>query len=322
MKPLRLVPKNTHVPFMRWRNPAIGLSALGIVASIVLFLVMGLNFGIDFRGGTLVEVRTEGPADIEGMRNALNALELGEVSLQEFGQDTDVLIRIQRQDGDEAAQQAAVQIVRDVLDTDFGPVDYRRIEFVGPQVSDELIEKGIMAVLIALGAMLIYIWLRFEWQFSLGAVIALLHDVILTIGLFSLTQLDFGLPIVAALLTIVGYSMNDTVVIYDRVRENLRKYKKLPLVDLLDKSLNDTLSRTIMTSGTTLLALFALYFFGGEVIAGFTLAMIWGVIIGTYSSVFVAAPLLLYLRPGRRVFDRDEDKAEDGEEDASADATP
>ncbi len=322
MKPMRFVPKDAHVPFMRWRNPAIALSALGIVASVVLFLVMGLNFGIDFRGGTLVEVRTEGPADIEGMRNALNELDLGEVSLQEFGQDTDVLIRIQRQDGDEEAQQAAVQIVRGVLDNEFGPVDYRRIEFVGPQVSDELIEKGIMAVLIALGAMLVYIWLRFEWQFSLGAVIALLHDVILTIGLFSLTQLDFGLPIVAALLTIVGYSMNDTVVIYDRVRENLRKYKKLPLVDLLDKSLNDTLSRTIITSGTTLLALFALYFFGGEVIAGFTLAMIWGVIIGTYSSVFVAAPLLLYLRPGRRVFDKEGDKADDGGEDASADATP
>lgn len=322
MKPLRLVPKNTHVPFMRWRNTAMGLSAAGIVASLALFLVLGLNFGIDFRGGTLVEVRTEGPANIEGMRAALNDLDLGEVSLQEFGQDTDVLIRIQRQDGDEAAQQAAVEIVRGVLDNDFGPVDYRRIEFVGPQVSDELIEKGIMAVLIALGAMLVYIWLRFEWQFSLGAVIALLHDVILTIGLFSLTQLDFGLPIVAALLTIVGYSMNDTVVIYDRVRENLRKYKKLPLVDLLDKSLNDTLSRTIMTSGTTLIALFALYVFGGEVIAGFTLAMIWGVIIGTYSSVFVAAPLLLYLRPGRRVFDREEDKAEDEGEDASADAAP
>ncbi len=322
MKPLRLVPKDTHVPFMRWRNMAMGLSAVGIVASIVLFLVMGLNFGIDFRGGTLVEVRSEGPADIGGMRNALNDLDLGEVSLQEFGQDTDVLIRIQRQEGDEAAQQAAVEIVRGVLDNDFGPVDYRRIEFVGPQVSQELIEKGVMAVLIALGAMLIYIWLRFEWQFSLGAVIALLHDVILTIGLFSLTQLDFGLPIVAALLTIVGYSMNDTVVIYDRVRENLRKFKKLPLVDLLDKSLNDTLSRTIMTSGTTLIALFALYIFGGEVIAGFTLAMIWGVIIGTYSSVFVAAPLLLYLQPGRRTFDKTEDKAEDDEGDASADATP
>ena len=235
-------------------------------------------------------MRTEGPADIGAMRNALNGLNLGEVSLQEFGQDTDVLIRIQRQEGDEDAQQAAVEMVRELLNRDFGNIDYRRIEFVGPQVSEELIEKGVMAVLIALGAMLIYIWLRFEWQFSLGAVIALLHDVILTIGLFSLTQLDFGLPIVAALLTIVGYSMNDTVVIYDRIRENLRKYKKLSMVALLDKSLNDTLSRTIMTSGTTLIALFVLYIFGGEVIAGFTLAMIWGVIIGTYSSILLQRP--------------------------------
>ncbi len=309
MRALRLVPKGTHVPFMRWRNAAMAISGLGIVASIALFLVMGLNFGIDFRGGILVEVRTEGPADIEAMRSTLSDLGLGEISLQEFGQETDVLIRIQRQEGGDAEQQIAVEAVRDVMARDFGDLDYRRVEFVGPQVSAELIEKGVTAVLIALAAMLIYIWLRFEWQFSVGAVIALVHDVVLTIGLFSVTQLDFGLPIVAALLTIVGYSMNDTVVIYDRVRENLRKYKKLSLINLLDKSLNDTLSRTIMTSVTTLMALFALYIFGGEVISGFTLAMIWGVLVGTYSSIFVAVPLLLYLQPGRRTSgDTEDDK--------------
>lgn len=316
MRAFRLVPKDTHIPFMSWRYLAMAVSGFGIVASIVLFLVMGLNFGIDFRGGILVEVRTEGPANIEAMRDTLGRLGLGEISLQEFGQDTDVLIRIQRQEGGDAEQQVAVDAVRQAMASDFGNIEYRRVEFVGPQVSAELIEKGVTAVLVALVAMLIYIWLRFEWQFSLGAVIALLHDVILTIGLFSLSQLDFGLPIVAALLTIVGYSMNDTVVIYDRVRENLRKYKKLPLIELLDKSLNDTLARTLMTSLTTLLALFSLYVFGGEVISGFTLAMIWGVIVGTYSSIFVAAPLLIYLQPGQRT----DDKAEAGE--TPADANP
>ena len=316
MRALRLIPKGTHVPFMRWRNTAMVISGIGIIASIALFLVMGLNFGIDFRGGILVEVRTEGPADIESMRGTLSDLGLGEISLQEFGQETDVLIRVQRQEGGDAEQQVAVEAIRDAMARDFGDIDYRRVEFVGPQVSAELIEKGVTAVLIALAAMLIYIWLRFEWQFSVGAVIALIHDVVLTIGLFSVTQLDFGLPIVAALLTIVGYSMNDTVVIYDRVRENLRKYKKLSLVNLLDKSLNDTLSRTIMTSVTTLMALFALYIFGGEVISGFTLAMIWGVLVGTYSSIFVAVPLLLFLQPGRRTSgDAEDDKT-------SADAAP
>ena len=324
MRPLRFVPQGTHVPFMRWRKLAMGGSVVGIIASIALFFVLGLNFGIDFKGGILIEIRTEGPANITSMRDTLNDLGLGEVSLQEFGQDTDVLIRVQRQEGSDAAQQDAVEAVRETLSQDFGVAEYRRIEFVGPQVSEELIEKGVTAVLVALGAMLIYIWLRFEWQFSLGAVIALLHDVILTIGLFSLTQLDFGLPIVAALLTIVGYSMNDTVVIYDRVRENLRKYKKLPLIDLLDKSLNDTLSRTIITSGTTLMALLALYIFGGEVISGFTLAMIWGVIVGTYSSIFVAAPLLIFFQPGQRAVDQGDADDETGAEDeeAAPDTTP
>ena len=310
MRALRLIPLGTTVPFMRWRKVAMGLSMLGILASVAMFLIMGLNFGIDFRGGILIEVRTVGPANIQSMRDTLNGLGIGEVSLQEFGQNTDVLIRIQRQDGDDAEQQVAVNAARQAMASNFGDIEYRRVEFVGPQVSSELIEKGVTAVLVALAAMLIYIWLRFEWQFSVGAVLALIHDLVLTLGLFSVTQLDFGLPIVAALLTIVGYSMNDTVVIYDRVRENLRKYKKLPLIELLDKSLNQTLSRTVMTSVTTLLALFALYLVGGEVIAGFTLAMIWGVVVGTYSSIFVAAPLLLYLEPGQRSADEGESTAD------------
>ena len=310
MRALRLIPLGTTVPFMRWRKVAMGLSMLGILASVAMFLIMGLNFGIDFRGGILIEVRTVGPANIQSMRDTLNGLGIGEASLQEFGQNTDVLIRIQRQDGDDAEQQVAVNAARQAMASNFGDIEYRRVEFVGPQVSSELIEKGVTAVLVALAAMLIYIWLRFEWQFSVGAVLALIHDLVLTLGLFSVTQLDFGLPIVAALLTIVGYSMNDTVVIYDRVRENLRKYKKLPLIELLDKSLNQTLSRTVMTSVTTLLALFALYLVGGEVIAGFTLAMIWGVVVGTYSSIFVAAPLLLYLEPGQRSADEGESTAD------------
>ena len=307
MRPLRMIPDGTRISFMRWRYMGLGLSIFGFVASIVLILTMGLNFGIDFRGGILVEVRTEGPANLEAMRSTLGGLGLGEVSLQEFGQDTDVLIRIQRQEGGDAEQQAAVDSLRQAMANGFGEIQYRRVEFVGPQVSDELIERGVIAVFLAIGAMLIYVWLRFEWQFSIGAVLALLHDVALTLGLFSLLQLDFGLPIVAAVLTIVGYSMNDTVVIYDRVRENLRKYKKLPLIDLIDRSLNETLARTVMTGVTTLIVLFALYVFGGEVISGFTLAMIWGVVVGTYSSVFIAAPVLIYLEPGQRGADAVDD---------------
>jgi preprotein translocase SecF subunit len=307
MRHLRMVPDNTRIPFMSWRYIGLGLSGLGFVASVVLLLTAGLNFGIDFRGGILVEVRTDGPADIEAMRSTLGNLGLGEISLQEFGQDTDVLIRIQRQEGGDAEQQVAVDLVRQTMASEYGNIQYRRVEFVGPQVSSELIEKGVMAVAIAVVAMLIYVWFRFEWQFSVGAVLALVHDVALTLGLFSLLQLDFGLSIVAAVLTIVGYSMNDTVVIYDRVRENLRKYKKLPLIDLIDKSLNETLARTVMTAFTTLLALFALYIFGGEVISGFTLAMIWGVVVGTYSSVFIAAPVLIYLEPGKRTDENVED---------------
>ncbi len=303
---LRLVAEKTSVPFMRWRFAALVTSSALAVASVVIFLAVGLNYGIDFRGGIMIEARTPPSADTAAVRASLSSLGLGEVALQEFGAPNDVLIRIERQPGDATAQQKAIDVVKEALARDIGAgIEYRRVEFVGPQVSRELVTAGATALALALIAMLIYIWFRFEWQFALGSVVALIHDVLLTIGLFAVVRLEFNLSIIAAVLAIIGYSMNDTVVVYDRVRENLRKYKAMPLVELLDVSVNDTLSRTTMTSTTTLLALAALYLFGGEVIAGFTLAMIWGVIIGTYSSVFIAAPILTYfkLRPAVRAED-------------------
>ena len=300
MRPLRLVPRDTRIRFVALTRLFIALSLAAVVASAGLFLVRGLNLGIDFLGGTMIEVQTPGPADLGRMRGVLGGLGLGEVALQEFGAPDDVLIRVARQPGGEKAQMKAVEVVKQALaGMGGGAMSYRRVEFVGPKVSGELVEAGIIAVISAVFAMLVYIWFRFEWQFSIGAVLALIHDVALTIGMFSLTAIEFNLASIAAILTIVGYSINDTVVVYDRVRENLRKYKAMPMGDLLDLSINQTLSRTTMTSLTTLLALFALYFFGGEVIAGFTFAMIWGVVVGTYSSIFIAAPLLLWLQPVR-----------------------
>ncbi len=296
MRGLRLVPENTSIPFIAWRKVFFAFSIAMVAAAIVLFAVRGLNYGIDFRGGVLLDVRTDGPADLASMRSTLSGLGLGEVALQEFGAPDTVLIRLQEQDGGEAAQQAAVSAVKEVL----GPnVEYRRTEFVGPKVSDELFRDGLYAVAAAMFAMLVYIWFRFEWQFGLAAVVALVHDVVSTIGLFALLGLEFNLSTVAAMLTIAGYSINDTVVVFDRVRENLRRYKTLDLAEVFNLSINATLSRTTMTSMTTLLALFALYILGGEVIKGFSLAMIWGVVIGTYSSICVAVPLLLYLNVRR-----------------------
>ncbi|MBT5435045.1 MAG: protein translocase subunit SecF [Rhodospirillaceae bacterium] len=306
MKLLRLVPAGLRVPFMQFHKVAVSISAALLVASAVLLFTNGLNFGIDFRGGTLIEIETATAPDLGRVRDELNSLGLGDISLQEFGAANDLLIRMALLPGDEAVQQVAVDQVQDALNLMFPGIEYRRVEFVGPQVSGELIEKGTQAVLVAILLMMVYIWLRFEWQFGVGAVIALVHDVGLTIGLFCLFQIDFGLPVVAALLTIVGYSMNDTVVVYDRIRENLRKFKQESMLAIIDRSLSDTLSRTIMTSVTTLLALAALYVFGGEVIAPFVLAMIWGVLVGTYSSLFVAAPLLLYVKPVRNFNDEDD----------------
>ncbi|MEZ7879339.1 MAG: protein translocase subunit SecF [Rhodospirillales bacterium] len=292
MSALNLIPANVNLSFIPKRKMFMAFSALLVAASVFMFLSKGLNYGIDFKGGIMLEVRTEKAANIAGMRTTLGDLGLGEVSLQEFGQPTDVLIRIQRQDGGEKAQQEAVNTIKAALGSS---VEYRRTEFVGPKVSDELFWDGLTAVGLAVLAILMYIWFRFEWQFGLGAVVALSHDVITTIGIFALMGFEFNLSTVAAVLTIAGYSINDTVVVFDRVRENLRKYKKMPFPELLNNSINQTLSRTVITSVTTMLALLALYFLGGEVIRDFSFAMIWGVLIGTYSSIFLAVPILLNL---------------------------
>ena len=297
MRLLKLVPDDINIPFMSFRKVFLTMSALAVAASLALVFVKGMSFGIDFQGGILIEVRMPQAANLSQMRGQLGALGLGEVSLQEFGNPADVLIRIGAQDGDATAQQAAVAAVKDALGAG---VDYRRVEFVGPKVSSELLIDGVLAVVVAIIAMLIYIWLRFEWQFGLGAVMALTHDVFLTLGMFSLLGLEFNLSTVAAVLTIAGYSINDTVVVFDRIREDLRKYKTKPVPDLLNGSINATLSRTLMTSLTTLVALLALFFLGGEVIRDFSFAMIFGILVGTYSSICVASPLLLYTNVAAR----------------------
>ncbi len=291
----RMVREGTKLNFMGGRKIAGFLSALLVASSIIMVSILGLNFGIDFRGGTLVEVRTEQAADLGQIRSIVNGLDFGDVAVQDFGTPQDVLIRVEAQLGDGDTNKIVAEAVRGALEAQIDGVDIRRVEFVGPEVSGELLQAGILAVALAVLAVLIYIWLRFEWQFGLAAVIALIHDVALTIGVFEITQIEFNLAIIAAILTIVGYSLNDTVVVFDRVRENLRKYKQLPLIELLNLSLNETLSRTLMTSITTLIALVAMFVLGPEVIKGFTFAMIWGVIVGTYSSVFVAVAALLWL---------------------------
>ena len=292
MFPLHFIPVDTNYRFIRLRKVAIAFSLVAIAISLALFATRGLNYGIDFRGGTLIEIKTDGPAVIEDLRSQIGSLGLGDVEIQQFGAPDDVLIRLEQQPGGEAEQQNAINAVKASLGDS---VEYRRVEVVGPKVSGELVQGGLIAVLSAIFAVLVYIWFRFEWQFSVGAVAALVHDVLVTIGMFCALQLEFNLSIIAAILTIVGYSLNDTVVVFDRVREKLRKYKKMPLDDLLDFAINKTLSRTILTSVTTLIALFSLYIFGGEVIRGFTFAMIWGVVVGTYSSIFIASPVLLML---------------------------
>ena len=289
---LKLVRDETQFDFLGFWKIAGSLSILAMIGSVVAFLMLGLNFGIDFRGGVTIEVRTEGPADLGQIRGIVGNLDLGDVSVQEFGQPEDVLIQVEVQQGDGNVQQAVVAQVKDALDAEIANIEYRRVEVVGPKVSGELIQAGVIAILLAIAAVLFYIYVRFEWQFSVGAVAALVHDVVLTIGVFSIMQLEFNLSIIAALLTIVGYSLNDTVVVFDRVRENLRRFKTKALIEVLNLSINETLSRTVMTSVTTLIALLSLYFLGGEVIQGFTFGMIWGVIVGTYSSVFVASVVL------------------------------
>ena len=298
---LKLVPETTNIDFFgRWKL-WFGISLFLIVLALVSFGVRGLNYGIDFRGGTTIRTESATDLDIGAYRDALQSLGLGDVLISEvfdpsFGETKHVaMIRIQAQGDEEAISAETIQQAEQALQALVPDIRFVSVESVGPKVSGELIQTAILAVLLALGAVLVYIWLRFEWQFALGAVIALVHDVLLTIGVFSELQIRFDLAIIAALLTIVGYSLNDTVVVFDRVRENLRKYKQRPLKEVLNMSINETLSRTTMTSFTTLLALIALFALGGDVIRGFVFAMIWGVVVGTYSSIFIASAILLYL---------------------------
>jgi len=394
---LKLVPDDINLAFVRHRRVYFALSAVLFVAAIASTFLQGLNFGIDFKGGILIEARNKsGNADLAAMRTQLGGLGLGEVSLQTFGEPTDVLIRIEKQSGDEQAQAAAIRRIKDVfsilatateeepkfirgqpmvlkgklnrqgttlatieeavaklsltgvtasrdaasglvqivLPPQYGDGDgesaaidkqnqaltslrgalstvtYRRTEFVGPQVGEELIMSGIWAVVLALFGIMLYVWFRFEWQFSVAAIVALTHDILLTLGFFAELELEFNLATVAAVLTIAGYSINDTVVVFDRVRENLRKYKKMPLPELMNKSINETLSRTVLTSVTTLLAVLALVVLGGQVIRDFSLALVWGVVIGTYSSICLAVPILLYFNLRRDTFAETEAEAE------------
>jgi preprotein translocase subunit SecF len=294
---LRIVPDDTKFDFMRFRRISFPVSALLSIVAIFLFFHPGLNLGIDFIGGTLIELQTKsGPADLAKMRATLTALNLGDVQLQQFGTPDNVLIRVAQQPGGEQAQQTAVEKVKGALGSD---IEYRRIEVVGPRVSSELLSYGTIGIIVAILSILIYLWFRFEWQFALGAMIANVHDLVLTLGFMSLMQVDFDLTSIAALLTILGYSLNDTVVIYDRIREMLRRYKKLPMTDLLNVSINSTLSRSIITHLTVTLALLALFLFGGHAIHGFVTTMMFGVVlVGTYTSVFIASPILIYLGVG------------------------
>ena len=286
-------PHDLRLPFMRYKGLCLVLSIIAMAASLIIYFVRDLNYGVDFKGGSLIEVQSKtGPADIAQLREKLGGLGIGGVQIQSFGAPTDVLIRVEQQAGGDAEQQAAAKKVLDALGDQY---EQRRFESVGPAVSSELRMTGFIAVAAGLLAIVAYVWFRFEWQFALGAIVALTHDVLLTVGIFSLLQMEFDLSIVAALLTILGYSVNDTVVVSDRIRENLRKYKRMELTELLNLSINETLSRTILTGCTAIAVLIALYVFGGEVIRNFNFAMLFGVIVGTYSSIFIAAPLLGYL---------------------------
>jgi preprotein translocase subunit SecF len=309
LRHLRIVPDDTKFDFVRFRRISFPISAALSIAAILLYFFHGLNFGIDFKGGTLMEVRSKTEAaDLAQMRTTIGALGLGEFQLQQFGSPQDVLIRISQQAGGEQAQQQAVEKVKAALGEQ---VEYRRVEVVGPRVSGERLSYGIMGLMLAIGAIFVYLWFRFEWQFALGAMIANVHDLVLTIGYMSLAQIDFDLTSIAALLTILGYSLNDTVVIYDRIREILRRYKRMPMPELLNLSINQTLSRSVITHVTVTLALLALLLFGGQAIHSFTATMIFGVVlVGTYTSIFIAAPILIYLGVGTgRDAIRGDDKA-------------
>ena len=296
MRLLKLVPDNTNLPFLRFRTPALVFSLLLMLASLGLVATRGLNFGVDFAGGLMIEVRVAQTVSAEAMRSVVNSAGAGSATIQDFGDGHTVSIRLPLPPGDEAAVQQVVTRVQNAIAARYPGPEFRRVETVSGKVSGELIEKGALAVLLAMAGIAIYIWFRFEWQFGVGALFSLAHDVALTMGFFALTRLEFDLNIVAAVLTIVGYSLNDTIVVYDRVRENLRKYRRMELVQLLDLSVNETLPRTIVTSLTMIIALAALVALGGEVLFGFALAMLLGIVIGTYSSIFIAAPVLIWMK--------------------------
>ena len=297
MKLLRLAPENTKFPFMRFRRVSYPLSATLSIIAVLLFVFVHMNFGIDFAGGTVIELRAKGgSAEVGTLRTLAEKLNLGEIEVQAFGNKSDATMRFGLQPGGDVAQQAAVERVRAAVENDY---ELRRVEVVGPRVSNELVQSGTLGVVLSIIAVLGYLWFRFEWQFALGAMIANVHDIVLTIGFMSVTQIDFDLTSIAALLTILGYSLNDTVVIYDRIREMLRRYKKLPMPDLLNASVNQTLSRSVITHVTVSLALLALLLFGGQAIHSFTATMMFGVVlVGTYTSVFIASPILIYLGVG------------------------
>jgi preprotein translocase subunit SecF len=294
------------IKFNRFYSQFNVLSSLLIIASLILLIFKGLNFGIDFKGGTLIELRSsDTKINVSSLRDNLKQMDLGDVSVKKFGNDQDYLIKFENKDN----KKNIIEEIRSSLDKSFGNnFDFRRVENVGPKVSAELLKSGIIAISISLAVMLIYIWIRFEWQFSLGAILALFHDVIVTLGLFSLLNLEINLSIIAAVLTIVGYSMNDTVVIFDRVRENLRKYSDIKIFELSNISINETLSITLITSITTLLALLSIFFFGGEILKGFSLAMIFGVVFGTYSSIYIANSVLVRLNVSQKTILKEEEK--------------
>ena len=291
------------IGFNKYYNKFNILSLFLVTISLILLIFKGLNFGIDFKGGTLIELRSaDTKINVSSIRDNLNQMNLGDVSVKKFGNETDFLIKFENNDN-----KKVIEEIKTSLDKSFGNnFNFRRVENVGPKVSAELLKSGVVAITVALILMLIYIWIRFEWQFSLGAIMALFHDVIVTLGLFSLLGLEINLSIIAAVLTIVGYSMNDTVVIYDRVRENLKKYSDIKIYELTNISINETLSRTLITSITTLLALLSIFFFGGEILKGFSLAMILGVIFGTYSSIYIANPILVMLKVSQKTIIKEE----------------
>jgi preprotein translocase subunit SecF len=293
MKLLRIVPDDTKFPFMGWRRLSFLVSAILSVISVAAFLAFGMNVGIDFKGGSLVELQAKnGTADLAQIRVEAGKLNIGGVEIQGFGTAADVLVQVELQPDGEIGQKRVIEKLKQAFEKDY---NFRRIETVGPRVSGELVRDGTIGILLSLVAITVYLWFRFEWQFAVGALIATMHDLVLTIGFYAIARLTFDTTSIAAILTIVGYSLNDTVVIYDRIREMLRKYKRMSTDDMIDIAVNSTLSRSVVTHVTTFLALLGLAFFGGEVIRGWTLAMLFGVIVGTYSSVFIAAPILIYL---------------------------